>query len=166
MPGPLGPELIGDFAEVRAAWQALRASGAEPVGASAFEALRVAAGTPRHGVDFDETTLPAEAGVVEQAVSFTKGCFVGQEPIARLRYRGQANRALRRLAFAGGVPDLPAALVSDGREVGRVTSVAMLPGGLAVGLGYVRREVPEDAELLVEQGAGERLAATLVSARP
>jgi len=166
VPGPLGPELVGTVADVRAAWQAQLAAGARAIGATAFDALRVAAGAPRHGVDFDETTLPAEAGVVEQAVSFTKGCFIGQEPVARLRYRGQANRALRRLAFVGGVPALPARLVRDGREVGRVTSVAVLSGGRAVGIGYVRREVPDDAELAVEGEAGARLAATLVSSRP
>ncbi len=91
--------------------------------------------------------LPAETGLVDRAVSFTKGCYVGQEPVARMHYRGHPNRHLRRLvATAGELPMLPAEIVLDERVVGRVTSVAAPPGdGPGVALGYVRREVEEGA---------------------
>jgi folate-binding protein YgfZ len=123
-----------------------------------LERLRIRAGTPAWGKEIDDRVLPAEAGLTERAVSFTKGCFPGQEPIARLHYRGHANRGLRVLSL----PELPAPdaeIVFAGKRVGRITSAAP-DGGGAVALGYVRREVPEDAELTV--GA---LAATLTPPR-
>ena len=76
---------------------------------------------PRFGVDFDGSNLPAEAGVVERAVSFTKGCYIGQEPIVRLAHRGHANRELHRLLLEE-LPVLPATLLAGEREVGRLTS--------------------------------------------
>jgi aminomethyltransferase len=89
--------------------------------------------------------LPAEAGLTERAVSFTKGCYPGQEPIARLHYRGHANRSLRVLTLpAAAEPEDE--LAHEGKVVGRVTSVAPTGDG-AVALAYVRREVPADAEL-------------------
>ena len=113
-----------------------------------LEALRIAAGVPRFGKEIDERVLPAEAGLVERAVSLSKGCYPGQEPIARLHYRGHANRALRVLEVDDAAPG--AELEVDGKTVGRVTSVA---GGRA--LAYVRTEVPADAELVVV-GSGTR----------
>ena len=92
-------------------------------GAETRETLRIEQGLPRFGVDFDGANLPAEAGVVERAVSFTKGCYIGQEPIVRLAHRGHANRELRRLRLATPVA-LPATLLEGEREVGRVTSSA------------------------------------------
>ena len=109
-------------------------------------------------------------GVVERAVSFTKGCYLGQETVARMHYRGHPNRRLRRLAFDGTAPAAAAPLRDGAREVGRVTSVATLPDGRAVGLGYVRREVSDDAEL--DAGAPEApvvahlVAGTVLEARP
>jgi tRNA-modifying protein YgfZ len=107
-----------------------------------LERLRIEAGTPRWGRELDDRVLPAEAGLDETAISFTKGCYPGQEPIARLHYRGKVNRRLRVL-------DVQAASPGDeirfgGKAVGRVTSA--VPG---VALGYVRSEVPDDAELEV-----------------
>ncbi len=93
--------------------------------------------------------LPAEAGLVERAVSLTKGCYPGQEPIARLHYRGHANRGLRVLAVEGD--DLPGRdedLSFDEKVVGRVTSAVRANGGI-VALAYVRAEVPADAVLAV-----------------
>ena len=91
--------------------------------------------------------LPAEAGLTERAVSFTKGCYPGQEPIARLHYRGRANRGLRVLELDGTeLPTYDAELELDGKVVGRVTSAAQ-DNGSVVALAYVRREVPEDGEL-------------------
>jgi folate-binding protein YgfZ len=105
-----------------------------------LEALRIEAGTPRYGKEIDEQVLPAEAGLVERAVSFTKGCFPGQEPIARLHYRGHANRRLRVLDVAGA--EAGAEILWNGKSVGRVTS--SVP---RLALGYVRAEVPDDAVL-------------------
>jgi folate-binding protein YgfZ len=114
---------------------------------ASLEELRIAAATPRFGSEIDDRVLPAEAGLVERAVSLGKGCFPGQEPIARLHYRGHANRRLRVLDVEGAEPGEE--LVLDGKVVGRVTSAA---GGLA--LAYVRAEVPADAVL----EAGAKLA--------
>jgi tRNA-modifying protein YgfZ len=113
----------------------------------ALEALRIQAGTPRFGKEIDDRVLPAEAGLVERAVSMTKGCYPGQEPIARLHYRGHANRGLRVLAVEGEVLPGPDAELHLGEKVvGRVTSAARANGGI-VALAYVRDEVPADAVL-------------------
>jgi folate-binding protein YgfZ len=117
-----------------------------------LERLRILARTPRWGREIDEGILPAEAGLDERAVSFTKGCYPGQEPLARLRNRGHVNRTLRVLELDGDAPDAVLRqadeVTFDGRAVGRVTSAVR---GLA--LAYVRVEVPDGAELEV---AGHR----------
>jgi folate-binding protein YgfZ len=112
-------------------------------GSGDWEIARIEAGIPRFGREFGPDTMPAEAGLVERAVSFTKGCYPGQEPIARLHYRGHANRGLRGLAFPGGPPEPGAAITTEGREVGRVTSVADSPRFGAIGLAVLRREVAD-----------------------
>jgi tRNA-modifying protein YgfZ len=117
------------------------------ISADELELLRIRAGTPAWGKEIDDRALPAEAGLTERAVSFTKGCYPGQEPIARLHYRGHANRGLRVLALPGA-PEPEDELAYEGKVVGRVTSVARTEEG-AVALAYVRREVPEGAELEV-----------------
>ena len=109
-----------------------------------LELLRIRAGTPAWGKEIDDRVLPAEAGLTDRAVSFTKGCYPGQEPIARLHYRGRANRGLRVLELeAGPLPAYDAELELDGKVVGRVTSAAQ-DNGSVVALAYVRREVPEE----------------------
>jgi folate-binding protein YgfZ len=153
LPSLFGMDVIGEVERMREVWEAY--PGATPVGADAYELLRIESGVPRLGAELDESVLPAEAGVVERAVSFSKGCYVGQEPVARLHYRGHPNRLLRRLALGEGeAPALPAAVVTDERETGRVTSVAALPDGRVVGLAYVRREVEDGAEVLVRDASG------------
>jgi tRNA-modifying protein YgfZ len=112
-----------------------------------LELLRIRAGTPAWGKEIDDRVLPAEAGLTERAVSFTKGCYPGQEPIARLHYRGHANRSLRVLTL-DQVPELETEIVYEGKPVGRITSAASAGDG-AVALAYVRREFPADAELAV-----------------
>jgi folate-binding protein YgfZ len=113
-----------------------------------LERLRIHALTPRWGRELDERVLPAEAGLDERAVSFTKGCYPGQEPVARLHYRGRPNRRLRLLALDGD-ERLPydAELTLHGKPVGRVTSSVPDGRGGLVALAYVRREVPDDAVL-------------------
>jgi folate-binding protein YgfZ len=130
-----------------------------------LERLRIRARTPRYGRELDERVLPAEAGLDERAISFTKGCFPGQEPVARLHYRGRANRTLRVLAFEGDEPPDPdSELTHDGKSVGRVTSAVPDPEAGVVALGYVRREVPADAELRAGSLAARQL--DLASPRP
>lgn len=122
--------------------------GAEPIGEDDLERLRIRARTPRLGRELDDRVMPAEAGLEERAISFTKGCYPGQEPVARLHYRGHPNRGLRVLAIEGA--DLPAydtELTLDGKAVGRVTSAVPDPEHGVVALAYVRREVPADALL-------------------
>ena len=89
-----------------------------------LELLRIQAGTPAWGKEIDDRVLPAEAGLTERAVSFTKGCYPGQEPIARLHYRGHANRGLRVLRARGALPAPDAELLYEGKSVGRITSAA------------------------------------------
>ena len=114
-----------------------------------LERLRIEAGTPVWGRELDETILPAEAGLDESHVSFTKGCYPGQEPIARLHYRGRPNRRLAVLAVEDATPGEEIFLGE--KAVGRVTSA--VPGRA---LGYLRREVEDDAELEIG-GAAARL---------
>jgi folate-binding protein YgfZ len=122
-------------------------AGEADADAEELERLRIEAGTPRFGREIDDRVLPAEAGLVERAVSFTKGCYPGQEPIARLHYRGQANRRLAVLELEPDhVPAFDAELLRGEKTVGRVTSA--VPG---LGLGYVRREVEDGADLEVEK---------------
>jgi folate-binding protein YgfZ len=121
---------------------------AQPIDAAELERLRILARTPRLGRELDDRVMPAEAGLEERAISFTKGCYPGQEPVARLHYRGRANRGLRVMALDGDeLPEYDAELALDGKVVGRVTSAAHDPEHGIVALAYVRREVPDDAEL-------------------
>jgi tRNA-modifying protein YgfZ len=136
---------------VRAAEVLDRRPEGAPIGPEELERLRLQARTPAWGKEIDDRVLPAEAGLVERAVSLTKGCFPGQEPIARLHHRGHANRGLRLLAVEGA-PPAETEVVHGEKTVGRVTS--SVPG---LALAYVRAEVPADAELAV----GSRVARQL-----
>ncbi len=112
-----------------------------------LERLRIEARTPRWGSEIDDRVLPAEAGLTETHVSFSKGCYPGQEPIARLHYRGKANRGLRVLDVEGS-PEPDTEVLYGEKVVGRVTS--SVPGRA---LAYVRTDVPDDAELTLRQSA-------------
>lgn len=120
----------------------------DEVGEEELERWRIEAGIPRWGREIDEQILPAEAGLDETHISFSKGCYPGQEPIARQRYRGKVNRKLRVLDVEGDATP-GTELVLDGKTVGRITSV--VPG---VALGYVRVEVPDDAKLKLAAKTG------------
>jgi folate-binding protein YgfZ len=128
-----------DFA---AAEEVLDTQAKPTVDAEELERARIEAGVPAWGKEIDNSILPAEAGLDETHISFTKGCYPGQEPVARLRYRGHANRLLRILDVESARPGEE--ISHEGKPVGRVTSA--VPG---VALGYMRREVPEDAELKI-----------------
>jgi len=120
----------------------------EEVSDDELERWRIESGIPRWGREIDERILPAEAGLDETHVSFTKGCYPGQEPIARQRYRGKVNRKLRVLDVDGEA-EPGDELQRDGKTVGRITSAVK-----GVALGYVRVEVPQDAELQFAAKAG------------
>ena len=138
------------------AWESWGDEELEAADPEELEPLRIEAGTPAWGQELDDMILPAEAGLDETHVSFTKGCYPGQEPIARLHYRGRPNRRLRVLEVANASPGDE--IVLGEKSVGRVTSA--VPGRA---LGYVRREVPDDAVLEIG-GAEARLH--LTPARP
>ena len=128
------------------------------------EAARIEAGFPRHGAELDERTIPAEAGLVEATVSFTKGCYTGQELVARIDSRGSnVPRRLRGLLLSGpAAPGTPLFNSDDGKEVGRLTSMARSPARGWVGLGYASRAVEPGAGLVV----GDGLASAVVHRLP
>jgi folate-binding protein YgfZ len=129
--------------------------GAEPVAEEDLERLRILARTPRLGRELDDRVMPAEAGLEQRAISFTKGCYPGQEPVARLHFRGHPNRGLRVLALDDGeLPDYDAELAHEGKAVGRITSVARDAQRGIVALAYVRREIPAGSRLELGDGRG------------
>jgi folate-binding protein YgfZ len=106
------------------------------------------------GVDTGPSTLVQEAGLEDVAVSFEKGCYLGQETVARIRYRGRVNRRLRGLRLAAGPPAPGGRVLLDGREVGRMTSAADIPGLGPAGLSIMRREAEDGSTVEVEPGDG------------
>jgi folate-binding protein YgfZ len=124
------------------AWETWEEAERAAVEADELESLRIDAGTPVWGKELDDTVLPAEARLEQTHISFTKGCYPGQEPIARLHHRGHPNRLLRRLEVASARPGDE--IILGDKAVGHITSA--VPGKA---LGYVRREVPDDAKLLI-----------------
>jgi len=152
------PGLVLHVPAARAAavWDALAGAGARPCGMEALEGRRVEVGVPRIGLDMDGSTLALEVPV-DDALSASKGCYLGQEVVARGTARGHVNRRLVGLRLAG---PMPAPLARDGKEVGRLTSVAHGFGaGGAVALGFVRRECWEPGtELAVHHGDGRTIA--------
>jgi tRNA-modifying protein YgfZ len=123
-----------------------------------LELLRIRARTPRYGRELDDRVLPAEAGLDTRAIDFSKGCYPGQEPIARQHYRGRVNRTLRVLELEGAtLPEYDAEVVYREKAVGRVTSTAREDDHV-LALGYVRVEVPADADLRVGGRAARQLS--------
>ena len=109
---------------------------------------------PRFGHEFDASSMPAEAGLETRAISFTKGCYPGQEPVARLHYRGHANRGVRGIRFDGAVVEPGAEVTVEGAAVGRVTSAVDSPRFGPIGLAILRREIEEGA---VDEAGGTPL---------
>jgi tRNA-modifying protein YgfZ len=141
----LGVDLLCDAADTARIAAALGAAGAETAPEEVAEVRRVESGRPRYGIDLDETVIPQEAGLNARAVSFEKGCYVGQETVARLYFRGKPNRHLRGLKLSGpAAPGDPLRLGE--REVGRLGSVVESPQHGRIALALVRREAaPGDA---------------------
>ena len=149
--------VFGGTAGFATDWPGVREAldaGLEPtLSEGELELRRIESGVPRWEREIDARILPAEAGLDRTHVSFAKGCYPGQEPVARLHFRGHPNRGLRVLELDEW-PDHDAPLLHDGREVGRVTSAARRADGTVVALAYVRTEVPDDAPLALAARTG------------
>ena len=138
--------------------ESLKTAGAVPVSEAAAEIVRVESGRPRYGIDIDQNTIPQEAGLNERAVSFAKGCYVGQETVARLYYKGKPNRHLRGLRLSK--PTAAGAELRLGeRPVGKLTSTVLSPTFGPIGLALLRREAEPGAILTVDD---EGATATVV----
>ncbi len=148
------------------AWlEAARAAGAVEVGRAVMDVVRVESGVPEFGVDMDETTIPLEAGLDTRAISFTKGCYVGQEVIVRIRDRGH-GRVARRLVGVTFDRDMEPApgqpLRAAGRDVGRLTSVVQSPAlGRAIALAMVHRDAAEPGTAVTVPHGGGELTGTI-----
>jgi folate-binding protein YgfZ len=157
--GVEGYELFVPFEMFERVWDRVVAAGATPAGIGAWEIARVEAGRPEWGVDIDDTTIPQEANFDDlDAISYTKGCYIGQEVVARVHFRGHVNRHLRGLRSVGeDGPPTGAQLIDDsGNHVGDVRSAVRSPrlGGIA--LGMVRREITPGMSLNAKWETGER----------
>jgi folate-binding protein YgfZ len=153
-----GAEFVAESEELPELWQILseaaRKHGGGPMGYTAVSATRLAQGVPWFGYDFGEKQIPHEAGLQDTHISYTKGCYTGQEIVERVRSRGQVNRQRVRLAFSGDVVPEPETLLTlDGKEVGHVTRAARIwdPTGI-IGMGYVRKEANAPGTVLQWSG--------------
>jgi folate-binding protein YgfZ len=144
----VGADMICEASDTEQLTSALLARGAQTVSEQTAEILRVERGRPRYGIDLDDTVIPQEAGLNERAVSFTKGCYVGQETVARLYYRGKPNRHLRglRLSEPGATGD---ELRLGEKPVGRLGSTVVSPGLGPIALALVRREAEPGTTITV-----------------
>ncbi|HEX4010041.1 MAG TPA: glycine cleavage T C-terminal barrel domain-containing protein [Solirubrobacteraceae bacterium] len=154
----LGIDLLCDASDTAALTAALQARGAELTSKAVAECVRVECGRPRYGVDLDDSVIPQEADLNQRAVSFAKGCYVGQETVARLFYRGKPNRRLQGLRLSA--PAATGAEIRFGdRVVGHLGSVAESPSRGWIALALVRREAPAGSDVSV---GGDAVAATVV----
>jgi folate-binding protein YgfZ len=143
-----GVDLMCAAEETPALIEALAARGGQPVGEEVAECLRIESGRPRYGIELDDTVIPQEAGLNDRAVSFTKGCYVGQETVARLFYRGKPNRHLRGLRCVE--PVAPGGEVRfEDRTVATVASATVSPRLGPIALALVRREAPPGSAVRV-----------------
>jgi len=144
--GVAGAEFLAGRADLPKLWEMLREEvtivGGRPMGYQALSALRLQQGVPWFGYDFGDKQIPHEAGLQDSHISYTKGCYTGQEIVERVRSRGQVNRVRVLLKFSGAeVPASGSSLLADGKEIGHVTRAAYSPALQApIGMGYVRRE--------------------------
>ena len=159
-----GKEPSGEFLlhrrDVRELWgillEAAKKRGGAAAGYRALNSVRLEQGIPWYDYDFGEKQIPHEAGLQDSHISYTKGCYTGQEIVERVRSRGQVNRVRVSLRFAGNAaPAANAALTSDGKEVGYVTRTGFSPAAKAfIGMGYVRRESTAAGTQLIAEGIG------------
>ena len=145
--------VVSGRSDIVEVWQALHSAGATPSGRQALEAGRIEAGFPWYGQDISDANLPQEVGRDLLAISFVKGCYLGQETVARLDALGHVNRTLVGLRFSGSPPPAGLEFLVDGKSVGRVTSSAFSPRRqVAVGLGYVRSGHNQPGSKLAYEG--------------
>jgi tRNA-modifying protein YgfZ len=155
----VGIDLICAATDTEALSAALRARGATPVSEAAAECVRIEHGRPRYGIDLDDTVIPQEAGLNERAVSFTKGCYVGQETVARLHYKGKPNRHLRGLRLSEPTAKGAQLLLGE-RPVGHLASTALSPRLGPIALALVRREAEPGSVVSVgEHGVSAEVVA-------
>jgi tRNA-modifying protein YgfZ len=154
----VGIDLLCDAKHTDSLRAAVEDAGAVPVSEAAVESLRVERGRPLYGAELDDTVIPQEGGLNERAVSFTKGCYVGQETVARLYYRGKPNRHLRGLRLARPAATGDEVRFED-RVVGRLASIAESPDLGWIALALVRREADPGAAVVIGSGA---IGATVV----
>jgi folate-binding protein YgfZ len=143
-----GIDLLCEAGDTNALASALEQRGAQPASEAVAECVRVERGRPRYGIDLDDSVIPQEADLNSRAVSFTKGCYVGQETVARLYYRGRPNRQLRGLRLSEAAWS-GAEIMFGARAVGRLGSVAESPSLGAIALALVRREAPPGSQVTV-----------------
>jgi len=155
----LGADLLVPAESAEGVEETLLAGGAERIGAEAAEIARVESGRPRLGREIEpERTMPQEAGINERAVSFTKGCYIGQETVARLHYKGKPNRHLRLLTSTEPLT-AGASVTLDGRELGTVGTAVLSPARGPLALAVLRREAEPGTEVEVEGGGTATVAA-------
>jgi folate-binding protein YgfZ len=152
----VGVDVIADAEHGPRVRDVLLAAGAVAVSEQAAEVVRVERGRPRYGLDLDDSVIPQEAALNERAVSFTKGCYVGQETVARLHYRGKPNRHLRGLRLSEPVPTGTPLRLGE-KEVGRVGSSVVSPARGPIALAIVRREASPGDVLSAGDGATAEL---------
>ena len=149
-----GFDLLGSTDALRAAKEHHARKGAKPASPEAYETARVEAGVPRFGADITPENFPAEARILERAVSFSKGCYPGQETVAKMHYRGHPNRTLHRLTIEGPLPPPNTIIVQNEKQVGRITSVAPLRvSGKTLALGYLSRNADPEGPLRAGEAA-------------
>jgi folate-binding protein YgfZ len=163
--GVPGYDVVCPAAKAAWYWDHWLGRGATPAGLQTYETLRVEAGTPVYGKDITEGNLAPEVGRTPQAISYTKGCYLGQEPIVRLRDLGHVNRILTGLRLEGTEPAPPGArLLRDGKEAGQVTSSVLSPAlGTAIALAYVRRGSADPGTALEVEIGATRTRASVAS---
>lgn len=144
-----GLDIICDPQATGAVRAQLEADRAVPVSTAAVEILRVEGGRPRFGLDMTTSNMPAEAGIVERAISFTKGCYIGQEPVARLHYKGRPNRHLRGLRPRGPVSTGDPVMLGE-RELGKVGTTALSPASGRIALAILRKEAEPGGVVTIE----------------
>jgi aminomethyltransferase len=158
-------EIWGDAETLSHVWKALVEAGAVPVGSEALEKFRVMIAFPKYGIDIRDRDLPQETGQ-NHALNFTKGCYIGQEIVERIRSRGNVHRAFTKFRLEGELPPIGSKLQADGKDVGEITSANRIPtesGEEAVALGYIRREAIEGAAKITYPGGEAKPAESPVT---
>lgn len=145
---PEGADLICPSGDKARLLSALKTKGLVEVPEAAAEILRVEAGRPRFGLELDQSVMPAEVGIVERAISFEKGCYLGQEPVARLHYKGRPNRLLRGLKLSSPA-ERGDVISGQGRELGKISTACVSPALGPIALAVIRREAEPGAAVVL-----------------